>query len=315
MVDKIDFVLVSLCTCKRPKMLLCALEAINKLKVPDDIRVEILVVDNDDQESGKVSIEKFKQESKFVVNYFLEPIRGISNARNRLLKEAVNLGATHVAMFDDDESLDENWLLKHIELYNKYEIPIISSGPTHNKFIGDFPAYIRKNFVFKVSTTKKTGEKRHFCAGGNVFFPLSIVRDKGIYFDNKFVFMGGEDGDFFNRAYNAGYEIVWNNEAVAYELIGKERANLKWILNRNYYNGFSGSSVRFKNCDKKCLKLFYFIKMVFILLIDILFLIPSMLLGRVMFFNILGLIFKNTGKVMGLLRVKPINYYENICGE
>ena len=313
--EKIEFILIALCTCKRPKMLSTALESINALKLPDSIKTEVLIIDNDIEQSAISAVENFKNKTNLVVHYSVEPQRGIANARNKLLEEAINLGATHIAMFDDDEILDEDWLLKHIELYDKYESSIISSGPTTNRFVDDFPDYITQNYVFKTKTTKETGEQRQMCASGNVFFPVSIAADKKIYFDNAYVFMGGEDGDFFNRASIAGYSIIWNNEAIAHELIGKERANLKWILNRNYYNGYSGARVRFKNNNKKYLKLLYLMDVLFVLILDIVVFLPSVLLGRVMFFNILGLIFKNAGKLSGLIKAEPINYYENICGE
>ena len=313
--EKIEFILIALCTCKRPKMLSVALDAVKNLNIPNNIKTEVLVIDNDEKETGRQTVEEYKDKMPLPLNYFVEPQRGIANARNRLLEEAINLGATHIAMFDDDESLDESWLLKHIELCEKYENAVISSGPTLNRFIGDYPAYITKNAVFKTSTSKLTGEKRHMCASGNVFFPVSVAKDKGIYFDNKYIYMGGEDGDFFNRAYLAGYDIIWNNEAVGYELIGDDRANLKWILNRNYYNGYSGSRVRFKNQDKVLKKFIYFINLIFSFLFDAAALLPSLLFGRVLFFIMLGYTFKNAGKIAGLVKKEPLNYYKDVCGE
>ena len=114
--EKIEFILIALCTCKRPKMLSVALDAVKNLNIPNNIKTEVLVIDNDEKETGRQTVEEYKDKMPLPLNYFVEPQRGIANARNRLLEEAINLGATHIAMFDDDESLDENWLLKHIEL-------------------------------------------------------------------------------------------------------------------------------------------------------------------------------------------------------
>lgn len=313
--DKIKFVLVSLCTCKRPKMLANALDSVNKLNLPQNIKVEVLVVDNDPEKSAKETVETFKVKTQFVVHYFSESKRGICFARNRLLTEAKNLGATHVAMFDDDETLDSDWLLKHIELYQSNNDVLISSGPTYNKFLEKYPDYIEKNKIFKSSTTKKTGEIRTICASGNVFFPVSVVAKDNLYFDTSYVFMGGEDGDFFSKASKLGYTIVWNNEAVNFEMVGKERANIKWILSRQYYNGYSGALLKFKNKYNIFAKTAYSLKTLFVVVLDCLILLPSLLFGFTTFLNILGVMIKNWGKINGLLMARPVNYYENVCGE
>lgn len=44
---EINFVLISLCTCKRPKMLKNALKSIENIICPENIKIEVLVVDND----------------------------------------------------------------------------------------------------------------------------------------------------------------------------------------------------------------------------------------------------------------------------
>ena len=115
---KIDFVLLSLCTCKRPLMLKEALYSINTLKFPENIRVEVLVIDNDEEESAKSCVEEVAKILKCKVNYLVEKQRGIASARNKLLESAIQLGASHILCFDDDEVLDENCLLEHINFYN-----------------------------------------------------------------------------------------------------------------------------------------------------------------------------------------------------
>ena len=46
--------------------------------------------------------------------------------------------------------------------------------------------------------------------------------------------MGGEDGDFFEKATNLGFTIVWKKEAIIYELVTSSRANLDYILAKSY---------------------------------------------------------------------------------
>lgn len=311
---KVEFVLIGICTCKRPKMLAMSLESLSNLNLPENLKVEILIVDNDSESTARETVEEFSKKSKLKINYVVEQERGISNARNKLLNEAINLGATHVAMMDDDEIVDKEWLQKHIELYNNSDAYIIS-GPTYNKFLKNYPKYVTNNKVFKSSTCKKTGEERKICAGGNVFFALTIVKDNNLYFNTFYKFMGGEDGEFFSKASKLGYKIVWNNEAVNYELVGDSRANLKWVLNRCFYNGYSGTALKFKNNKNKIIKTAYMINKIFVVLLDLFLLVPSIIFGLTVFFNVFGMIIKNIGKIRGIFSIEQVNYYENICGE
>ena len=130
----VNYILIACCTCKRPKMLMQALDSINNLNFPD-IKVELLIIDNDKYLTAKNIVSNFSEKSKIVVHYISEPQRGLANARNRVLEEAIKLNASHLAFFDDDEIVDKNWLIEHVNFYNKNPHIIISSGPTYNRFI------------------------------------------------------------------------------------------------------------------------------------------------------------------------------------
>jgi GT2 family glycosyltransferase len=311
---EIKYILISCCTCRRPNMLKKSLESVLGLDLPKDIRTEVLVVDNDKEFSAEETINEIQKKSNIKINYFIEEKRGIASARNRLLQEAINLGATHIALFDDDELLDSKWLVLHVDAYNQNDNAAIISGPTYNKFLNKYPKYIEKNNIFKSSTTKKSGQVRSTCAGGNVFFPVAISSESNIWFENAYMFMGGEDGDFFAKASMAGYTIIWNNASVNYEMIGDERANIKWILNRHYYNGYSGYLLKYKNTKNFCKKIIAFAKVAMIALINCLSLPVSILFGPTLALNVLGMTYKTFGKIKALIDNKPLNYYENICG-
>lgn len=311
--EEIKFILICCCTCKRPKMLSEALKSINNLILPTNKKVEVLICDNDENESAKEIIEKFIPISKLQIHYIIERKRGICFARNKVLEEAIKLNASHILFFDDDEILSETCLMEHIFLYETNPTALISSGPTKNKFIEELPKYITKNIVFKQKTTKKTGLKRDYCACGNVFFPVSISKDYNLKFSSDYIFMGGEDGDFFKRASKLGFTIIWNNEAIIYEMVSKSRGNINWILNKCYYNGYAGTILKFKNSNKN--KTFYIIKQTITLLLNCIILPFSIIGGLTTFFNVLGISFRTKGKIDAAIKNTPINFYQNISGE
>lgn len=312
---KIDFVLLSMCTCKRPKMLREALLSIDLIKLPRDIRVEVLVIDNDESESAKKCVEEISKISKCKIHYLVEKRRGIAFARNKMLEGAIVLGASHILCFDDDEVLDENCLIEHINFYNTEEKVYISSGPAYNKFSKEFPKYITDSIVFKQSTSKETGLVRKKCATNNVFFPVSIAKDYGLRFSTEYIFMGGEDGDFFHRATDLGFTIVWKKEAIIYEMVTSSRANLDYILAKSYYNGYSVSLLKLKNPKKRKKRILYILKFFILCILNGLILIPSIFLGVYMFFKTLEVIVKTKGKLDAMIKNKPIDFYKDIYGE
>ena len=308
-------ILISVCTYLRPNMLERALNCIIELKMPEDILVEILIVDNDKNLSAKNIVEKFKDISPYKIYYKNEPERGLSNARNKVLTSALELNADYIACFDDDDTPDNNWIFAlwnfEKEMQAKTGIPIIVTGPAFSRFDKTYPKYITMNFRSK--TTKKTGQLRHTAATGNVLIPIDVVKS-GVFFDTCYKFMGGEDGEFFQKAQTYGFKIYWCNEAIIYENITEEKANIKRILKRYFYNGFSNVFFELKKMDS----ILYRLKITMKAFINILFcslILPfSIIFGLVGFFGVLSSILKSAGKFYALIRKTPLNFYENTIG-
>lgn len=303
----VSYIVICCCTYKRPQKLERLLKNLCSITYPENIKTEILVADNDKEKSAEKIVQKFK--GILPVHYTADPRQGLSNIRNKALKEAEKLGASHIAFIDDDEIADKNWLVNHIDFYNKFENIYISSGPTYKKFHEDYPDYIINNVLFSTVSSKQLGELKKTCASGNVFLPLDIVEKNNIYFCEKFNFSGSEDTDFFSRLREAGYNIGWNFNAINFEIIDKERASIKWILKRSFHNGYSVSLVRFyknKNIFKRAV---YILEKFFTILLNILTIIFSMPFGITKTLNSITRFIKNCGKLSGAIILKERGYY------
>ena len=242
----ITYILIACCTYKRVECLKSALASICAMKLPEGIKTEILVVDNDEYKSAFGVVQEFIDKGTIKINYVVEEHPGLSNVRNKALNSAIEIGATHIAFVDDDEVVDENWLISHVNFYNENREVFVSSGPAYAKFDKKYPNYIMKNSIFRQSSSKEHGKIRNSCATNNVFMGLDIVKDNNLYFLGDFNFTGGEDGNFFERVTKLGYKIAWNEKAIVYEMVNEDRANLKWIMKRKYYDGYMGAILRFK---------------------------------------------------------------------
>jgi succinoglycan biosynthesis protein ExoM len=96
-------------------MLSTLLAASVKLKPPPGQRLALLIVDNDPEGTANAAVENARLSSPMPVHYCIETQRGILNARNRVLEEAILLDASYLAFIDDDEIMTPDWLA---ELYS-----------------------------------------------------------------------------------------------------------------------------------------------------------------------------------------------------
>ena len=115
---------VIICTYNRAESLKRALNSIIEMSVPEDLSWELIIVDNNSSDNTKEVVEKFKTESGLNVSYVFEKEQGLSNARNRGVKEAKG---EIIAFIDDDVIVDRNWLInihKAFEIYN----PVVIGG-------------------------------------------------------------------------------------------------------------------------------------------------------------------------------------------
>lgn len=311
MAEKISIkhIVIACCTFKRLKQLDGLLKNLAEINYPQNIKTEILIVDNDKEKSAEHVVKKYN--NILLLNYIVEENKGLANVRNKALTTAIELGASHIAFIDDDEVADVNWLINHVEFYNKFEDIYISSGPNYQRFEGNYPDYIINNRIFKKLRKKKLNKIKKTCGSGNVFFPLNIVRENNIYFSPEFNKSGGEDTDFFGRLSNAGYKIGWNYNAVNYEIVDHTRANLKWILKRAYNTGRINGYIKFKD-EKNSLKKLFYITKTFVLIIGELFISPIFFInGLTGFINRITKVVHNFGKIVGVIFMRLTQYYSS----
>jgi len=236
---------IAIPTFRRPDGIGRALDSVEALQVPPELSANVLVVDNDEQASAKPVVEKFSKQSHFPVTYVVEPKQGLSNVRNRILQEAMNLKAEYLAGIDDDEIATSDWLIQLWRGLKKFDADCVG-GPQLFILPEDAPGWMRYAPAFNPYAKRKTGKIVPEISTGNYLLNLDFVRAKTLTFSAKYNFIGGEDSDFFTRCRKKGAKIVWIKEAIATEYVPKERTKLKWVLRRNYRIGYGMVSVQKK---------------------------------------------------------------------
>jgi cellulose synthase/poly-beta-1,6-N-acetylglucosamine synthase-like glycosyltransferase len=120
-------VTVVICTRCRPNLLRECLTAVSKLSPPPD---DVLVVDNSPSDEGTRNTAK-----EFLARYTIEPVRGLSRARNRGMTESTT---DIVAYLDDDASPCEDWLRHLLEPFSDPLVAVVA-GETTDTGTGPVP--------------------------------------------------------------------------------------------------------------------------------------------------------------------------------
>jgi succinoglycan biosynthesis protein ExoM len=233
---------VCVCTYKRPALLTRLLEQIALQRTDGLFSVSITVVDNDIDESGKEAVHLAGSMSAVPIAYHLEPERNISLARNRSVESSEG---GLIAMIDDDEFPDPEWLIKH---YHALRGSAASGvlGPVRSSFNVPPPPWLiksgllaRKEFPTGVELTDA-----RFTRTGNVLFRRSLFVDPSHRFDPSFGRTGGGDAAFFKRMMEKGHVFIWCNEAVVYETVLQERYVRSYYLKRAFTRGMTEARER-----------------------------------------------------------------------
>ena len=247
----INHVCICAATYLRPKGLSRLLDSLNKLNVsdlPSNILVSVVIVDNDPNQSSATIINEYKTKGfRFSLDYFVESTRGIPQARNRLLLAAKDLKADVIAMIDDDETVDENWLSTGLNSMDQWEADVIF-GHLVPVFETTPPKWIIDGSYFEFPFYKD-GTDLNVAYTYNVFFKTKIL-EVVPGFDNSLPLTGGTDVIFFRQVYKAGFSIKFCSLCVVYDYIPKQRMSLKWILSRGLRCGFPFELILNKKTNK-----------------------------------------------------------------
>lgn len=212
-------------------MLQNCLESLMHQAVPTDWIVEILIVDNDANETAKALIENYQTRSVFPIHYFCEKNQGIPFARNRGCVESLAKNADWILFMDDDETADPNWFMAYHEAVQKYQGDVYS-GPVRYIFPDDYSDWLGN----KGDSETPDGALKKRASTNNALVNRKVLEHPGYHlrFDNNLAYTGGEDTDFFIRYEKMGGKIIHVSQAIVVEEVTQNRLTISWRLKRQY---------------------------------------------------------------------------------
>ena len=239
-------VIVCIPTFRRPKGLERLLLALSNLK--SEARVSLLVADNDAeaQEGLDVCLRFLARGYRWPLEAFVARERGIAQARNALVEHALTKRWDFMAMLDDDEWPDADWLEAFLRVQAATRADALHGAVVR---VHEAAPGILASHCDGISDWRgASGPIPLVESTSNVIVARAALASmQPPWFDRDFGLSGGEDLDFFTRLKAQGARFAWADEAVAFAFVPRSRLSLKWALARAYSNGNSDMRVFLKH--------------------------------------------------------------------
>ena len=228
-------VVIGVITFRRPSGLRRLLESLRVLEFRESglPGVEVVVVDNDAERSGEAVCRDLR-DFPWRVRYVSEARRGIPQARNAVLRVALE-DADFLAFIDDDEAACPGWLDTLLAVQHRHEADVVG-GPVLPVFVEPPPQWVVAGGFFN-RARHPTGTAVTPNGTGNVLIRVDAVRLCAVMFDERFALTGGSDTLFLEEMARRGATVAWADEAVVWESIPTSRVSMVWLLRRAFRHG------------------------------------------------------------------------------
>jgi GT2 family glycosyltransferase len=237
-------VTVAVCTRERPKSLLRCLDSIRAVDYPG---LEVIVVDNAPSTTATESAVAEAATRDARLRYVLEARPGLSQARNRALREA--RGAV-IAFTDDDVTVDDRWVLGLVKGFERDQdvacvAGMVCTASIESEAEAHFDARVpwgadRPAEVFRTSHPPSPlfpYTPSMFGTGANLALRREVVVGLG-GFDTALgagtPSRGGEDIDMFVRLLQGGWAIAYEPSALVWH---HHRSELRALRDQLYGYG------------------------------------------------------------------------------
>jgi succinoglycan biosynthesis protein ExoM len=238
-------VVVAIPTYRRPQGLERLLHALAGLRTKAELH--ILVADNDaERNEGVAAVTRINSDYRWPLEVISVPDRGIAQARNALLTHALdNYDADYIAMLDDDEWPEADWLEAFLAVARSTNADALHGAvlPDFETIPGRWSAACRELSPWR----GKTGPVPMIHSTSNILLRRDVLAtlDRP-YFDCRFALSGGEDKEFFTRLAKVGATFAWADAAIVHAYVPASRSNPGWVLQRAFRIGNSDMRVFIK---------------------------------------------------------------------
>mgnify|MGYP005844749199 CR=1 FL=1 len=235
--------MIGICTFRRDPSLRRLLDSLNEMALsrPSADEIRVLVVDNDPTPETHAICRQLTFESRLLIEYLPEARRGLVCARNALVEGALARDVDFLAMLDDDDVPDIDWLEHLVRVQRAQDADIVAGN---RRFPGRRPPSSGKNEAERAgklgvkSVAGRTIPKA--AATANLLVAADFLRKlaaQGPVFDPRFADSGGEDEDFFVRAAALGARFAFAPRSMVTQYHDPERFTVRGAYRRGFKTG------------------------------------------------------------------------------
>jgi succinoglycan biosynthesis protein ExoM len=308
-------VAVCVCTHRRSQGLTRLLVAMQDIDLSgyNPGSVELIIVDNDPNPETAAICRRAAPRLPIALHYAEEPEAGITHARNRGVAVALERGSDFVAIIDDDDQPQPDWLIQLLDRQAVTDADLVFGTwvlDTH------MPQWARESGIFRSPIKAKHQNK-----GGRYGLPgcastcnvlagrdiLERVATTGEIFSHDFRYSGGEDKDFFIRAHALGANLASADMSVVHRRHEPERYTVTGLFQRGFNCGCSKVGMARSHGDRK--RGFRLLGIALSKLAMSLILLPFSIFSRRFFMHNLYRMAKACGVLYKACTGRSINYY------
>jgi succinoglycan biosynthesis protein ExoM len=196
--------------------------------------LEIVVVDNDQVDSARSTVEALAADAACAIHYVHEPRAGVANARNAGMAKA---SGQLIAFLDDDEEAPAGWLAALLTAQVKYDADVVF-GPVRARApdsVAEHRDYLER--FFSRLGPAEAGVIDHYYGCGDSLLRRSALPDPVSPFATERNQIGGEDDMLFGQMKAAGAVFAWEPAAWVWEDPVPERLTLDYTIARAFAYG------------------------------------------------------------------------------
>lgn len=241
---------IIICTVDRFALADRAVESVLRQRIPHDMNIELIVVDNSPAGLSRERVETRALTSPFPLRYVHERRPNISHARNAGIAAA---RGGLVSFLDDDSEAQPDWLCHMLDVLVGNDGDFVI-GPTYPDFEGgEAPRWDRSGTYYTRDLHLPNGAAITNGGTGNCLIRRASFLTDTPVFDPDFGRTGGEDSDFIARLRKRGGRILWCASGAVKEFQPLDRMTIGYRTLRYYRAGQTHVRVRMKNSEYRLL--------------------------------------------------------------
>lgn len=220
---------IVVCTYNRASALQRAVDSLQHLRLPEDLQVEILIVDNASTDHTREVVANLQNDARIPVRYQFESTPGVAAARNCGIHSTTS---DWLAFFDDDQTADPDWL-QALWLAARRHRSMCVGGTVRLRLPDGFQGELSGVCRVLLSETRPADADLPYGGPrtpgtGNLLLHRQLLQQVGVF--DSCVSVGGEDTELYQRIVQSGTVAWFATGAIVNHWVPAERLRREYLL-------------------------------------------------------------------------------------